>query len=82
MTKPMSNFHFKMMSLILSLRYLYKNPAVTLKEAGITSGVTVLDYGCGPGYYSIVAAEMVSETGKIYALDILPMAVEKVRKTG
>ena len=81
MAKPMSNFSFRLMTLFLSFRDLFINPADILKkEAGIKPGLTVLDYGCGPGSFSIAAAKMVTGTGRIYALDILPVAVDKVRR--
>ena len=41
---------------------------------------TLLDYGCGPGSYTIAAAERVGETGKVVALDIHPKAMEVVQK--
>jgi len=50
-----------------------------LKEVGIKSGYTVLDYGCGPGSYIEPTAELVGELGKVYALDIHPIAVKKVQ---
>jgi ubiquinone/menaquinone biosynthesis C-methylase UbiE len=49
-----------------------------LREVGIKPGFHVLDYGCGPGSYSIVAAELVGATGKVYAFDIHPLAVQRV----
>ncbi len=40
-----------------------------LKKVGIKRGKTVLDFGCGSGTYTIPAAKIVSEEGKVYALD-------------
>jgi len=40
-----------------------------LKKAGIKRGKTVLDFGCGSGTYTIPAAKIVGEEGKVYALD-------------
>ena len=40
-----------------------------LKKAGIERGMTVLDFCCGSGTYTIPAAKIVGEEGKIYALD-------------
>ena len=40
-----------------------------LREVGISEGQTVLDFGCGHGTYSIQAAKLVGEQGKVYALD-------------
>jgi ubiquinone/menaquinone biosynthesis C-methylase UbiE len=39
-----------------------------------------LDFGCGPGHYTIAAAKMVGANGKVYALDIHPLAVQSVEK--
>jgi len=50
-----------------------------LKEVGIKPGFHVLDYGCGPGSYITPLAELVGESGKVYALDIHPLAIQKVR---
>jgi ubiquinone/menaquinone biosynthesis C-methylase UbiE len=49
-----------------------------LKEVDIKPGFHILDYGCGPGSYSIVAARLVGSTGKVYALDVHPLAIQRV----
>lgn len=51
-----------------------------MREAGIGPGERVLDYGCGPGSYALAAARLVGESGKVYALDIGPLAVERVER--
>ena len=50
-----------------------------MKEVDIKPGFAVLDYGCGPGSYIAAAAELVGREGKIYALDIHPLAIQMVR---
>jgi len=50
-----------------------------LKEVGIKPGFHVLDYGCGPGSYIVPLAKLVGESGKVYALDIHPLAIQKVQ---
>ena len=49
-----------------------------LEEAGIKQGSTVLDFGCGPGSYVVPAARMTSDAGKVYALDMHPLALKMV----
>ena len=77
----MSNFSFKFMSFGFKFRDFCLAPINILKEAGIKPGFHVLDYGCGPGSYAIAAAQLVSESGKIYALDIHPLAIKEVQNT-
>jgi len=78
MDKPMSVLHFKLMSSIFKIRDFLRPRIEILKEAEIEHGFHILDYGCGPGSYSVVAAELAGPTGKVYALDIHPLAVRSV----
>jgi SAM-dependent methyltransferase len=80
MDKPMSNFHFKLMSLGFAFRDMFSPPKNILAEVGIEPGFVVLDYGCGTGSYSIAAAELVGRSGKVYSLDIHPLAVRRVQE--
>ena len=50
-----------------------------LLEVGIKPGFHILDYGCGPGSHTIVAAKLAGERGKVYALDIHPLAIQMVK---
>ncbi len=40
-----------------------------LERIGVKRGQIVLDFGCGSGTYSIPAAKIVGEQGRVYALD-------------
>ena len=79
MDKPKSNLDFKLMSLTYKFRDLRLPHMNILKEVGIEPGFHVLDYGCGPGSYTIPLAELVGKSGKIYALDIHPLAIKSVQ---
>ncbi len=79
MDKPKSNFNFRFMSLGYKFRDFFSSRRDALKEAGIKPGFHALDYGCGPGSYIIVTAELVGKSGKIYALDIHPLAIQMVQ---
>ena len=39
-----------------------------------------MDYGCGIGFNTIPASEIVGENGKVYALDIHPLAIKTIEK--
>ncbi|MCP4763587.1 MAG: class I SAM-dependent methyltransferase [archaeon] len=43
-------------------------------------GLNVLDYGCGPGGYSIPTAIIVGKSGKVFAADIRSFRIQKVEK--
>lgn len=62
------------------LRLRYRDVAETLALFGITAGLTVLDLGCGTGVFTIPAARMVGENGKVIAVDIQQPLLEEVRR--
>lgn len=78
--KIRSNLDFRIMSLMLSIRDLIRPRKSVLKEVNIKPGFRVLDYGCGPGSYSICAAGLVGEKGRVYAADIHSLALESVTR--
>jgi ubiquinone/menaquinone biosynthesis C-methylase UbiE len=77
---PEPSFHFRLMALTYAVRDLLQPPLEVLKELGIRAGFHVLDYGCGPGSYIIPLAGLIGPTGRIYALDIHPLAVKMVNR--
>jgi len=79
MDKPMSNFDFKFMSVGYKFRDFFSPRLNILKEVGIKPGFHVLDFGCGPGSYIVPLVKLVGESGKIYALDIHPLAIQRVQ---
>jgi ubiquinone/menaquinone biosynthesis C-methylase UbiE len=62
-----------------SVRRLLQNPQKILKPY-IRAGMTVLDLGCGPGFFSVEIAKMVSDSGKVIAADLQDGMLEKVNK--
>lgn len=80
MDKPMSNLMFQGMCFVFMLRDFFSPRETILMETGIKPGNYVLDYGCGPGGYVASASKLLGEAGKIFALDINPLAVKRVQK--
>ena len=78
--KPNSNLDFRVMSFGFKFRDFFSPRKNTLDEVDIKPAFSILDYGCGPGSYTTVAARLVGSSGKIYALDIHPLAIQQVQK--
>jgi ubiquinone/menaquinone biosynthesis C-methylase UbiE len=73
--------NFIMMSFVHETLYnLLRDPYKALKAAGLGSGQVVLEVGCGPGFFTIPAARIVGETGQVYAMDLNPLAIDKVEE--
>lgn len=64
-------------------RWLEGNAELFLEDMGLRKGQKVLDFGCNEGNYTIPAAKIVAEEGKVYALDreekSLAKTIEKAR---
>jgi len=74
-----SDWGFRLMALEFKVRDFLRPRKRVLEEVGISSGYKVLDYGCGPGSYITVVAELVGKTGRVYALDAHPLAIKMVQ---
>ncbi|ELY54445.1 class I SAM-dependent methyltransferase [Natronolimnohabitans innermongolicus] len=48
---------------------LWPTPGETLRDFGLSSGETVVEIGCGDGYFALPAARIV-DPGTVYALDL------------
>ena len=60
------------------LRRLVQNPTKILKPY-LKAGDKVLDFGCGPGFFTFDIAQLVGETGFVYAADLQAGMLEKVQ---
>lgn len=71
---------FMMLSFMHETLYdLFRDAYKVLDAAGLEPGQKVLEVGCGPGFFTVPAAKIVGEGGSVHAIDIKPLAVEKVR---
>ena len=59
---------------------IFRNPYKLLGAAGLRQSQKVLEVGCGPGFFTIPAAKIVGEEGLIYAIDVNPFAIKRVKK--
>ena len=67
-----------------SLRKLLQNPE-KIVDPYIEEGFTVIDIGCGPGFFTLPMANMVGSSGKVIASDLqsgmLNIVDEKIKNT-
>jgi ubiquinone/menaquinone biosynthesis C-methylase UbiE len=77
-----SNFAFWMITVMHDnpLLPLFRNPYKLLEAAGLKTGQKVLEVGCGPGFFTIPATKIVGNSGLIYAVDVHPLAIKRVKK--
>ncbi len=75
----MSDFSFKGMTVLFKiLDFFHPYVAKRTRLFGIMPGMTVVDYGCGPGRYTVEIARLVGVMGKVIAVDIKDIALKTV----
>ena len=55
------------------------NPEKMLQDAGLRSGMVFVDVGCGDGFFTILAAQVVGAKGMVYAVDTDAPAIERLK---
>jgi ubiquinone/menaquinone biosynthesis C-methylase UbiE len=60
------------------IRRWFQNPQKILKPY-LKTGMTVLDFGCGPGFFSIDMAQMVGTAGQVIASDLQAGMLQKLK---
>jgi len=73
-----SRIGFRFLAVALALTRRGGRLQERLQASGVRAGQIVLDYACGPGFYSIPAARLVGPSGHVFALDIQPAAAVMV----
>lgn len=61
------------------LRRLIHDPVAILGRF-VAPGQTVVDIGCGLGYFSLALAKLVGPSGRVVALDVQPQMVQRARR--
>ena len=62
------------------LRYRFSGPMKILRGADIQPGQTVLEVGCGTGFHTVLAAQLVGDQGRLVAMDVLSDYIELVSR--
>lgn len=58
---------------------MFVSPAKVIENLDLGPAMTVADFGCGSGHYTIEAAKKVGQSGKVYAIDIQQEMLSFVR---
>ncbi len=61
------------------LRRWIQNPDKILGPY-IETGMTVMDFGCGPGFFTLSMAEMVGPSGRVFAVDLQEGMLRKLAR--
>jgi SAM-dependent methyltransferase len=59
--------------------FLHSHAGEVLERVGVKAGDNVLDYGCGPGIFSVAAARVVGRTGHVFSVDVSERALQATR---
>lgn len=65
--------------LVSPLRRLFESPE-RLLSPHVKPGMTVLEPGCGMGYFSLPLARLVGPDGKVICVDVQPRMIEGLRR--
>jgi ubiquinone/menaquinone biosynthesis C-methylase UbiE len=75
----MPNLAFKIMAAIMAVQdRLFPRIDKRIEGFPLEQGMTVVDYGCGPGRYTTRFARLVGNKGMVYAIDLQDLALEYV----
>ncbi len=61
-------------------RRKWQNPEAILTDIGVRAGSTFIDVGCGTGFFTLPAAQMIGNSGKVFALDINASFITKLQE--
>ena len=86
-TEALSNskigqFFIRVIAALMESRFRYRffGPMQILRGADIHPGQTILELGCGTGFFTIPAAQLIGDQGSLAAMDVLPASVETVSR--
>jgi ubiquinone/menaquinone biosynthesis C-methylase UbiE len=66
-------------SLDEATRRKWYNPEGILKDIGLHAGMVFMDIGCGEGFFTLLASQVVCENGIVYAVDTDKDAIERLK---
>lgn len=56
------------------------HPKLNLESIGLRPGMVFMDIGCGYGFFTIPAAQIVGEQGKVYGVDVSASSIDRLKR--
>ncbi|OGM99657.1 MAG: hypothetical protein A2736_00345 [Candidatus Yanofskybacteria bacterium RIFCSPHIGHO2_01_FULL_41_27] len=75
----LDSVNFSPLSQAPSLSGGFLDPGKTVLEFDVKEGMSIADFGCGTGYFTILLGQKVGKDGKVYALDVQEPPLDSVR---
>jgi ubiquinone/menaquinone biosynthesis C-methylase UbiE len=63
----------------LVILFMFSDPTKVVERFGLTPGMHVADFGAGSGFYTFAISKIVSDTGKVYSIDIQKDLLVKIK---
>ena len=81
MKELMSDRGFKVMQVVMKIiDHIQPHVPQRAESFGVEKGMTVIDYGCGPGRYTTEFARLVGERDHVIAIDLVELALAETRQ--
>jgi ubiquinone/menaquinone biosynthesis C-methylase UbiE len=73
----LSNTEYRLMQGFMKLvDHVHPHVRARTEGLGIRPGQTIVDYGCGPGRYTVEMARLVGTGGRVIAVDLVELALQ------
>ena len=79
--RKLTNTEFRFMQIFMKFAdHIHPHVRMRVEMFGIKPGQTVVDYGCGPGRYTVEMARLVGTDGKVIAVDLVDIALQETQR--
>ena len=79
--KKISDREFKTMQVLMRIAdKIHPHTTEVAESFGIEKGMTVVDYGCGPGRYTLEFSRLAGPEGRVIAVDLIGIALRETEK--
>ena len=79
---PVGRLFIRILAMAMESRFRYRffGPVDILRGVDNLNGKDVLEVGCGTGFFTVPAAKLIGDAGRLVAIDVVPESVEFVSR--